>query len=125
MHERWFSFIVFGLAIILGISRLISTFWRYSPFEYATQLKLNNNSISFLGNNLPLAKISKITIELRDKEIQPLRSENNYLEIKTSEGDTFELAVLIDNPSDVMAVQKLVTELKSKVSTVVFENYLV
>ncbi len=124
IQVKWIFYILILIMIVFGITRMISVFWTFSPFKYASQLKLNADSINFLNNELKLSLISKVTIRLRDKEIKPLRSENSFIQIRTYEGEVFELAVLIDNSSDLETVQNLVSELKKRVGTVVFENYI-
>lgn len=117
--------VLFLLYIIASISYFLFSKRLFGPvMKEVSTLIIKEDSISFLNNEITITKISKIIVRLRDKKFKNSRIGNNYMEIKTQNGEIHRLAIVIKDDNDVLQVEKVICFLKQKIENVYFENYL-
>lgn len=116
--------VLLSLYIIASILYFLYSKRLFGPVMKVSTLIIKEDSISFLNNEITITKISKVIVRLRDKKFQNSRIRNNYMEIKTQNGDLYKLAIVINDDNDVLQVEKVICFLKQKIGNVYLENYL-
>ena len=110
---------------IAGVLGIILKGHRYGSVGDISYLTVGEDYIHFLDNKLSLSNVDKIVIRLPADRIQHNWVGNNYLEIKTQDGNTYKLGVLISGSKhDEAQIEGIMQHLKSKVENFSYHGYL-
>lgn len=114
-------YILIILALVFVILDLTRTIHYFGPKGKVSKLIVYDSYISFLGKHIDYTQIERVIVRISDTEVKYNHISNNYMEIKTKDGNKNKLAVLIEGNKDLDKIEQIIKILKEKVSNVIYE----